>query len=90
VDVETERLIHQAMTGVMKGRTTFVIAHRLSTVQDADLIVVLKNGEVTEQGTHQELMARQGVYREIYDLQLRPREELMLDAVIPSDEGGDT
>ncbi len=88
VDVETERLIHQAMTGVMKGRTTFVIAHRLSTVRNANLIVVLKDGEVAEQGTHQELMAQKGIYREIYDLQLRPQEELMLDATLASDDGG--
>ena len=89
VDVETERQIHQAMTGVMKGRTTFVIAHRLSTVRDADLIVVLKNGEVAQQGTHNELMARGGMYRDIYELQLRPQEELLLDAAIASDDGGD-
>ena len=89
VDVETERQIHQAMTGVMKGRTTFVIAHRLSTVRDADLIVVLKDGEVAQQGTHNELMARGGMYRDIYELQLRPQEELLLDAAIASDDGGD-
>jgi len=89
VDVETERLIHRAMKGVMEGRTTFVIAHRLSTVQDADLIVVLKDGEVAQQGTHDELMARGGMYRDIYELQLRPQEELLLDAAIASDDGGD-
>ena len=89
VDVETERLIHQAMTSVMEGRTTFVIAHRLSTVREAGLIVVLDSGEVAEQGTHQELMARGGIYREIFDQQLRPQEELLLDAVVASDNGGD-
>ena len=88
VDVETERLIHQAMSGVMKGRTTFVIAHRLSTVREAQLIVVLKDGEVVEQGTHQELLALGGTYREIYELQLRPQQELLLDAAIAGDDGG--
>jgi ABC-type multidrug transport system fused ATPase/permease subunit len=78
------------MVGVMKGRTTFVIAHRLSTVREADLIVVLRDGEVAERGTHQELMARRGIYREIFDLQLRPQEEIMLDAAITADDGGDS
>lgn len=90
VDVETERLIYRAMTEVMKGRTTFVIAHRLSTVRDADLTVVLKDGEVAEQGTHQELHSRRGIYRDIYELQLRPQAELMLDATVAGDGGGDT
>ena len=90
VDVETERLIHRAMIDVMKGRTTFVIAHRLSTVREADLIVVLKDGEIAEQGTHDELLSANGIYRDIYDLQLRPQEELLLDAAISnSDAGGD-
>ena len=90
VDVETERLIYRAMTEVMRGRTTFVIAHRLSTVRNADLIVVLKDGEAAEQGTHQELLSCRGIYRDIYELQLRPQEELMLDAAIAGDGGGDT
>ncbi len=89
VDVETERQIHEAMIGVMKGRTTFVIAHRLSTVRDADLIVVLKDGVVAQQGTHEALMVQGGMYRDIYELQLRPQEELLLDAAIASDDGGD-
>ncbi len=89
VDVETERLIHQAMTAVMKGRTTFVIAHRLSTVREADIILVLKDGLVVERGNHESLMARGGIYREIYDLQLRPQEEVLLDAAIVGDDGGD-
>ena len=89
VDVETERMIHQAMTDVMKGRTTFIIAHRLSSVREADHIIVLKDGEITEQGSHAELMAIGGTYREIYDLQLRPQEEVLLDAAISGDDGGD-
>lgn len=90
VDVETERLIHKAMAGVMKNRTTFVIAHRLSTVRDANLILVLKNGEIVEQGTHEELIVRRGIYQDIYELQLRPQEEILLDASIASDNGGDS
>lgn len=89
VDVETERQIHQAMTDVMKGRTTFVIAHRLSSVRNADHILVLKDGEIAEQGSHTDLMARAGTYREIFDLQLRPQEEVLLDAAIGGDDGGD-
>jgi len=88
VDVETERLIHRAMTEAMKGRTTFVIAHRLSTVREADLILVLKDGQIVEQGAHRELVTRGGIYQEIYEIQLRPQEELMLDAAIPGDDGG--
>ena len=79
VDVETERLIHRAMTQVMEGRTNFVVAHRLSTVRQADLIMVLKDGEIAERGTHDELIGSGGIYREIYELQLRPQEEVLLD-----------
>ena len=61
----------------------------MSTVREANLILVLKDGEIVEQGGHQDLMARGGVYREIYDLQLRPREEVLLDAALASDDGGD-
>ncbi len=95
VDVETERLIHQAMINVMKGRTTFVIAHRLSTVREADQILVLKDGEIVEEGNHSELIARRGIYRDIYELQLRPQEEVLLDAAVAvtvagaGDAGGD-
>ncbi len=88
VDVETERLIHRAMIEVMKGRTTFIIAHRLSSVREADLILVLKDGEIVEQGDHQELLAKRGIYRDIFDLQLRPQEEVLLDATIAGDDGG--
>ena len=85
VDVETERLIHSAMTQVMKGRTTFVIAHRLSSVREANLILVMKDGKIVEQGAHQELISRGGIYQDIYELQLRPQEEVLLDAALPAE-----
>ncbi|MAZ59299.1 MAG: hypothetical protein CL753_02460 [Chloroflexi bacterium] len=84
VDVETERLIHQAMVAVVKGRTTFVIAHRLSTVRSADQILVLQDGSVSQRGNHQKLILEDGSYKDIYEMQLRPQEEIMLDAAIPS------
>ena len=92
VDVETERLIHQAMVNVMKGRTTFVIAHRLSTVREANQILVLKDGEIIERGNHTELIAQGGVYQDIFELQLRPQEEVILAATITGagDDGGDS
>ena len=90
VDVETERQIHRAMTAVMKGRTTFVIAHRLSTVREADLILVLKDGEIVEQGNHRDLINRGGMYQDIYELQLRPQEDVLLDATIAGDDGGNS
>ena len=84
VDARTEDLIRRAMESVMEGRTTFVIAHRLSTVHRADIIVVLKDGAIVEQGTHQELLThRDGLYREIYELQLRPQEEVMREIDSP-------
>ena len=82
VDVETERLIHRAMVAVMQGRTTFVIAHRLSTVRDADHIIVLDRGRIVEQGSHEQLDSIGGVYHEILELQLRPQEQLMLDVAL--------
>ena len=84
VDVETERLIHQAMVAVVKGRTTFVIAHRLSTVRAADQILVLQDGSVSQRGNHQNLILEDGSYKDIYEMQLRPQEEIMLDAAIPA------
>ena len=83
VDVQTEDQIRQAMESVMEGRTTFVIAHRLSTVHRADAIVVLEDGRIVDRGTHQELLAMDGLYRRIYDLQLRPQEEVMRDMESP-------
>jgi ATP-binding cassette subfamily B multidrug efflux pump len=79
VDTETEEAIQTALKNMRRDRTTLVIAHRLSTVQDADLILVLHQGEIVERGTHQELMERKGLYRKMYRLQkggssfLRPR-----------------
>jgi ATP-binding cassette subfamily B protein len=84
VDVETERQIHRAMTEVMKGRTTFVIAHRLSTVREADQILVLDKGVIAERGSHAELVRTGGIYQSIYELQLRPQEEVLLEAALPA------
>ena len=69
VDTETEALIQQALERVTEGRTTLAIAHRLSTIQDADKILVMHKGEIRERGTHQELLAADGLYRRLYDLQ---------------------
>ena len=75
VDMETEHLIQQALRKMMEGRTTFVIAHRLSTVKRADLILVMDQGQVVQRGRHEDLLAQKGLYREIYDLQLKDQEE---------------
>ena len=69
VDTRTEQLIQNAMDQLMKGRTSFVIAHRLSTIRNADRILVLNHGDIVEQGTHQELLARNGFYADLYNSQ---------------------
>ena len=69
VDTRTEVLIQKAMDNLMKGRTSFVIAHRLSTIRDADLILVMKDGDIVEQGTHDALIAQKGFYAELYNSQ---------------------
>jgi ABC-type multidrug transport system fused ATPase/permease subunit len=74
VDSETERLIQLALEQLMRGRTAFVIAQRLSTVRQADQIVVLNKGQVADCGTHKELLRRSALYAEIYYHQLRPEE----------------
>ncbi|HOK64599.1 MAG TPA: ABC transporter ATP-binding protein [Bacillota bacterium] len=74
VDVETEMQIQQAFSRLLKDRTAFIIAQRLSTVRDADRIVVLDNGTIVEEGTHEELLELGGIYTAIYNLQFRPQE----------------
>ncbi|MCL4160788.1 UNVERIFIED_CONTAM: hypothetical protein GTU68_017543, partial [Idotea baltica] len=69
LDTESERLVQDALENMMKNRTSIVIAHRLSTIQNADLIVVMQKGEIAEQGTHAELMAKNGVYRKLVEMQ---------------------
>jgi ABC-type multidrug transport system fused ATPase/permease subunit len=69
LDARSEHLLQVALDNLTQGRTTFVIAHRLSTVQRADWIVVLDRGEIVEQGTHRDLLRRRGLYRELCDLQ---------------------
>ena len=69
VDTRTEVRIQKAMDNLMRGRTSFIIAHRLSTIRDADLILVMKDGDIVEQGNHRELMARQGFYADLYNSQ---------------------
>jgi ATP-binding cassette subfamily B protein len=77
VDTETEHLIQQALAELMQGRTTFVIAQRLLTLKNADCILVLNNGQIVERGQHNELLAFNGLYRKIYDLQLKDQEEFV-------------
>jgi ABC-type multidrug transport system fused ATPase/permease subunit len=75
VDAQTESLIQRALIEVIRGRTAFIIAHRLSTLRNADFILVLKEGQIIERGTHQELLEAGGIYGQIYDMQLRPQEQ---------------
>jgi ATP-binding cassette subfamily B protein len=69
VDTRTELLIQDAMDRLKNGRTSFVIAHRLSTIKNADIILVLNNGDIVEQGTHDELLAKDGFYAGLYNSQ---------------------
>ena len=77
VDTETEQLIQRAIEKLLVGRTAIVIAHRLSTIQSADKIIVLHKGEIRETGNHQELLARQGIYYKLYQLQYKDQEVLL-------------
>ncbi len=76
VDTETEAQIRQALQNLMRGRTTFIIAHRIQTVMDADLILVFHQGSIVQRGTHQQLVAQDGFYRRIYEAQTRMEQEL--------------
>ena len=69
VDTRTEELVQKAMDKLTEGRTSFIIAHRLSTIKNADLILVMKNGNIVEQGNHDELMKLNGAYAELYNSQ---------------------
>ena len=69
VDTRTEELVQKAMDELTKGRTSFIIAHRLSTIKNADLILVMKDGNIIEQGNHEELIAKNGFYAELYNSQ---------------------
>ena len=81
VDMRTEFLIQEALRNLMQGRTTFVIAQRLRTVMEADQILVMRDGEIVEQGKHEELLEAGGFYRQIYDLELREQEEIAAAAL---------
>jgi ATP-binding cassette subfamily B multidrug efflux pump len=69
VDTRTEVLIQKAMEDLMKGRTSFIIAHRLSTIRNADIILVMKDGDIVEQGNHEDLLAANGFYKTLYQSQ---------------------
>ena len=75
VDTRTEVLIQKAMDSLMKGRTSFIIAHRLSTIRDADLILVMKDGDIVEQGTHEDLLAQNGFYADLYNSQFESTDQ---------------
>jgi ATP-binding cassette, subfamily B, bacterial len=91
VDNQTEFLIQQSLSAVLAGRTTFIIAHRLRSVLRADLILVMQNGRIVEQGTHHELLAKNGLYQQLYGLQFQPEvEELSLPVLIPETQSSIT
>ena len=69
IDTRTEIKIQQAFANMMKGRTSFIVAHRLSTIREADIILVMDSGKVIEQGTHEELLAEKGFYAKLYNSQ---------------------
>ncbi len=66
IDSRTEKLVQEGMDAIMKGRTVFVIAHRLSTIKNADVIMVIDHGRIIERGSHEELLAKQGKYYQLY------------------------
>ncbi len=82
VDTRTERLIQKAFDELLKGRTAFVIAHRLSTIRNADMILVLKGGEIIERGVHDELLIKRGFYYDLYMSQFKKQEDATAEAVV--------
>ena len=76
IDTRTEVLIQEAFNKLMVGRTSFIIAHRLSTIKNADLILVMDHGDIVEQGTHEELLAKKGFYEKLYDSQFEVEERI--------------
>jgi ATP-binding cassette subfamily B protein len=76
VDTETEAEIRNALDSLMSNRTTFIIAHRIQSVLDADLIIVLDKGRITQLGNHEQLIEQEGIYRQIFDIQTRIEVEL--------------
>ena len=85
VDSDTEDKIKNAMNSIMEDRTTFVIANRLSTVHQADRILVMDKGNIVDEGTHKELISKSGIYKNIYDLQLKPQEDFFKEIDISKD-----
>jgi ABC-type multidrug transport system fused ATPase/permease subunit len=84
LDAKSERFVHEAIESLLSGRTVFIIAHRLSTIRHADKIAVMKNGAIVGLGTHGELMAEEGLYRELMAIQSEEREETPLPTPCPS------
>ena len=74
LDAASEKLVFEALDRLMEGKTSIVIAHRLSTIRSADVIFVVKDGEIVERGNHQELLKSHGLYAELYELQFRTEE----------------
>ena len=69
IDTHTERMVQEGIASLLKGRTSFVIAHRLSTIRDADMILVMRDGDIVEVGSHDELIAKGGFYKDLYQSQ---------------------
>ncbi len=90
VDTETEAEIRSALERLMEGRTTFIIAHRIQSLMNADQIIVLEKGKIIQRGTHEELVAQEGFYRQIYDLQARIESELAVELSVSGNGHGET